>query len=49
MLLLVREDPFEQEAAARVVILEAEDGSTVIWVLDDPDQLSFSSDTDGWA
>lgn len=32
-----------------LLILEAQDGSTVIWVLDDPDQLSFSSDTDGWA
>jgi len=32
-----------------LLILEGTDGSTVIWVLDDPDQLSFASDADGWA
>ena len=32
-----------------LLIFEGKDGSTVIWVLDDPDQLSRGSDSDGWA
>jgi anti-sigma factor RsiW len=32
-----------------LLIFEGADGATVIWVLDDPDQLSFASDSDGWA
>lgn len=32
-----------------IMIFEGRDGSTVIWILDEPDQLSLAPDLDGWA
>ena len=31
------------------MILQGEDGSTVIWVLDEPEPLSAAPNADGWA